>query len=91
MIELNRAMALAMAFGPAAGLELADQLMQEPALRNYHLLPSVRADLLMKLGRLGEALGEFERAAALTQNAPERAMLVERAQLCRVELADKQK
>ncbi|WAX93312.1 RNA polymerase sigma factor [Aminobacter sp. NyZ550] len=91
VIELNRAMALAMAFGPAAGLELADQLMQEPALRNYHLLPSVRADLLMKLGRLGEALGEFERAAALTQNAPERAMLVERAQLCRVELADKQK
>ncbi|WP_432283606.1 RNA polymerase sigma factor [Aminobacter sp. BA135] len=65
VIELNRAMALAMAFGPAAGLELADQLMHEPALRNYHLLPSVRADLLMKLDRLGEALGEFERAAAL--------------------------
>ncbi|WP_246670688.1 RNA polymerase sigma factor [Aminobacter sp. MDW-2] len=91
VIELNRAMALAMAFGPAAGLELADQLMLEPALRNYHLLPSVRADLLMKLGRLGEALGEFERAAALTQNERERAMLVERAQACRAELAGKAK
>ena len=89
VIELNRAMALAMAFGPAAGLELADHLMHEPALRHYHLLPSVRADLLMKLGRLDEALGEFERAAALTQNERERAMLVERAQTCRAELAGK--
>lgn len=91
VVELNRAMALSMAFGPATGLELADQLMQEPALRNYHLLPSVRADLLMKLGRIGEALSEFERAAALTQNERERAMLLERAQACRNELAGKKK
>ncbi|MBB6466766.1 putative RNA polymerase sigma factor [Aminobacter lissarensis] len=91
VIELNRAMALSMAFGPAAGLELADQLAHEPALRNYHLLPSVRADLLMKLGRFGEALSEFERAAALTQNERERTMLVERAQACCIELAGKKK
>ena len=91
VVELNRAMALSMAFGPATGLELADQLMQEPALRNYHLLPSARADLLMKLGRIGEALSEFERAAALTQNERERAMLLERAQACRNELAGKKK
>ncbi|MEO5326581.1 RNA polymerase sigma factor [Mesorhizobium sp. CC13] len=89
VVELNRAMALAMAFGPAAGLELADQLADEPALRNYHLLPSVRADLLARLGRLQEALGEFERAAALTQNERERAMLLERAQACRDQLARK--
>ncbi|MCX8568283.1 RNA polymerase sigma factor [Aminobacter sp. MET-1] len=89
VIELNRAMALSMAFGPAAGLELADQLVHEPALRNYHLLPSVRADLLMKLGRFREALGEFERAAALTQNERERTMLMERAHSCRDELARK--
>lgn len=89
VIELNRAMALSMAFGPAAGLELADQLAHEPALRNYHLLPSVRADLLMKLSRFQEALGEFERAAALTQNERERTMLMERAQACRDELARK--
>lgn len=86
VIELNRAMALSMAFGPAAGLELADQLAHEPSLRNYHLLPSVRADLLMKLGRLEEALDEFERAAALTQNERERTMLLERAQACRAEV-----
>lgn len=89
VVELNRAMALAMAFGPAAGLELADQLAHEPALRNYHLLPSVRADLLAKLGRVREALVEFERAAALTQNERERAMLLERAQACRDQLAAK--
>lgn len=89
VIELNRAMALSMAFGPAAGLELADQLAHEPALRNYHLLPSVRADLLMKLGRFREALDEFERAAALTQNERERTMLMERARACRDELARK--
>ncbi|PWK66888.1 RNA polymerase sigma factor [Aminobacter sp. AP02] len=89
VIELNRAMALAIAFGPAAGLELADQLAYEPALRNYHFLPSVRADLLMKLGRVHEALGEFERAAALTQNQRERAMLLERAQSCRDALVRK--
>ena len=89
VIELNRAMALSMAFGPAAGLELADQLAHEPTLRNYHLLPSVRADLLMKLGRFQDALSEFERAAALTQNERERTMLMERAQSCRDELARK--
>lgn len=83
VVELNRAMALAMAFGPAAGLELADQLAHEPTLRNYHLLPSVRADLLMKLGRYGDAAAEFERAAALTQNERDRSMLLERAQACR--------
>ncbi|WP_378951920.1 RNA polymerase sigma factor [Mesorhizobium sp. ANAO-SY3R2] len=82
VIELNRAMALAMAFGPASGLELADQLAHEPTLRNYHLVPSVRADLLMKLGRLAEARCEFERAAALTQNERERAMLLRQASAC---------
>lgn len=87
VVELNRAMALAMAFGPAAGLELADQLAHEPALRNYHILPSVRADLLAKLGRFEDAIGEFERAAALTQNEWERVMLMERAQACRGEAA----
>lgn len=87
VIELNRAMALAMAFGPAAGLELADQLAHDPALRNYHLLPSVRADLLMRLGRHEQALAEFERAASLTQNERERTMLLERAQVCRAKLA----
>lgn len=89
VIELNRAMALAMAFGPTAGLELADQLMHEPALRSYHILPSVRADLLMKVGRIEEALGEFERAAGLTQNEREREMLLERAEACRQQLAGK--
>ena len=64
MVELNRAVAVAMAFGPAAGLELVDALAREPALARYHLLPSVRGDLLAKLGRLDEARAEFERAAA---------------------------
>lgn len=82
VVELNRAVALAMAFGPAAGLELADQLASDPALRGYHLLPSVRADLLMKLGRMDEAGREFERAASLTQNGREQALLLERAQAC---------
>lgn len=82
VIELNRAVAVAMAFGPAAGLELVDALRTERVLENYHLLPSVRADLLKKLGRLDEAHGEFERAAALTQNSRERKLLLERAQAC---------
>lgn len=82
VVELNRAVALGMAFGPAAGLELVDELMAEPSLKGYHLLPSVRGDLLFKLGRLDEARGEFERAAALTQNARERALLLERAAGC---------
>ena len=79
VIELNRAVAVGMTFGPQAGLELVDTLTSEPALANYHLLPSVRGDLLKKLGRLDEARSEFERAAALTRNAPERELLLERA------------
>jgi RNA polymerase sigma-70 factor, ECF subfamily len=79
VIELNRAVAVAMAYGPQAGLDLVDQLTAEPALRDYHLLPSVRGDLLMKLGRPDEARGEFERAATMTRNAPERELSAERA------------
>jgi RNA polymerase sigma factor (sigma-70 family) len=82
VVELNRAVAVAMAFGPAAGLELADALASEPLLERYHLLPSVRGDLLAKLGRLEEARREFERAAALTRNARERALLLDRAAAC---------
>jgi len=82
VIELNRAVALSMAFDPATGLELADTLLDEPALRNYHLLPSVRGHLLFQLGRLGEARTEFERAAGLTQNERERALLLSRAEAC---------
>src|SRR5262249_10424849 len=79
VIELNRAVALGMAFGPQAGLELVDTLVGEPSLASYHLLPSVRGDLLKKLGRLEEARLEFERAAALTRNARERKLLIDRA------------
>ncbi|HKE43203.1 MAG TPA: RNA polymerase sigma factor [Steroidobacteraceae bacterium] len=82
VIELNRAVAVSMAFGPAAGLELADALVAEPALRNYHLLPTVRGDLLAKLGRKSEARAQFERAAALTRNAREREFLLGRAGDC---------
>jgi RNA polymerase sigma factor (sigma-70 family) len=82
VVELNRAVAVAMASGPAAGLVLADRLASEPALAGYHLLPSVRGDLLEKLGRLEEARKEFERAAAMTQNAAERRLLLERASAC---------
>jgi len=82
VVELNRAVAVAMAFGPAAGLELVDALTEERALASYHLLPSVRGDLLFKLGRLDEACREFERAAGLTRNARERALLLERAAGC---------
>jgi RNA polymerase sigma factor (sigma-70 family) len=80
LVELNRAVALSMAFGPAAGLELADALADEPSLRTYHLLPAVRGDLLAKLGRLDEARGEFLRAAEMTGNERERALLRGRAQ-----------
>ncbi len=73
-----------MAFGPAAGLELVDGLTAERSLENYHLLPSVRGDLLKKLSRLAEARVEFERAASLTRNARERKLLLERAQECAV-------
>jgi len=79
IVELNRAVAVAMAFGPAAGLALVDGLAEEPALRSYHLLPSVRGDLLAKLGRHTEARAEFERAAHLTRNRRERTLLLERA------------
>jgi len=82
IVELNRAVALSMAFGPAAGLEVVDALTSEPSLRSYHLLPSVRGDLLSKLGRLDEARAEFERAASLTRNARERNLLIERAARC---------
>jgi RNA polymerase sigma-70 factor (ECF subfamily) len=80
IVELNRAVAVAMAFGPAAGLELVDALTSEPSLKAYHLLPSVRGDFLAKLGRFGEARAEFERAASLTRNVRERELLLERAE-----------
>jgi RNA polymerase sigma factor (sigma-70 family) len=81
VVELNRAVAVAMAFGPAAGLEVVDRLRDEPSLRAYHLLPSVRGDLLAKLGRAEEARAELKRAAGLTRNERERALLLERAAL----------
>jgi RNA polymerase sigma-70 factor (ECF subfamily) len=84
VVELNRAVAVAMAFGPAAGLELVDALTAEGSLENYHLLPSVRGDLLAKLRRFDEARAEFERAAALTRNTRERKLLLERAAACGV-------
>jgi RNA polymerase sigma factor (sigma-70 family) len=82
VVELNRAVAVGMAFGPAAGLELVDALASEQSLKTYHFLPSVRGDLLAKLGRAHEARAEFERAAALTQNARERELLLGRAAAC---------
>ncbi len=83
VVELNRAVAVGMAFGPARGLELADALTSRPELRNYHLLPSVRADFLAKLGRQEESRAEFTRAASLTRNAAERAVLLNRAAAAR--------
>ena len=82
IVELNRAVAVGMAEGPAAGLALVDALAGEPSLKSYHLLPSVRGDLLVKLGRPAEARAEFQRAAALTRNARERSLLLERAAQC---------
>ncbi len=82
IVELNRAVAVGMARGPAAGLEIVDPLVRDPALENYHLLPSVRGDLLRKLGRMDEARAEFERAASITRNARERNLLLERARSC---------
>jgi RNA polymerase sigma factor (sigma-70 family) len=82
VVELNRAVAIGMAYGPAAALELVEALNTEPALKAYHLLPSVRADLLFKLDRLDEARAEFERAAAMTRNTRERDLLLERARAC---------
>jgi RNA polymerase sigma factor (sigma-70 family) len=83
VVELNRAVAAGMAFGPAAGLEIVDPLLEEPALRTYHLLPSVRADLLQKVGRSSEAESEFKRAAHLAKNARDKKLLLERAATCR--------
>ena len=82
VVELNRAVAVAMAFGPAAGLKLVDALTSARSLENYHLLPSVRGDFLFKLNRFDEARAEFERAASLTRNARERELLLERAAAC---------
>jgi len=84
VVELNRAVAVSMAFGPEAGLEIVDTLVTEPSLSAYHLLPSVRGDLLSKLGRFAEARAEFEHAAALTRNVRERNLLLDRAQACAV-------
>ena len=79
VVELNRAVAFAMAFGPAAGLEIADELLHEPVLQHYHLLPAVRGDLLARIGRFNEAVAEFERAAGMTKNERERNLLLKRA------------
>jgi RNA polymerase sigma-70 factor (ECF subfamily) len=83
IVELNRAVALSMAYGPAEGLALADTLVTEPSMKSYHLLPSVRADFLQKLGRLEEARTEYERAAAMTKNTRERDLLLGRAAACK--------
>jgi RNA polymerase sigma factor (sigma-70 family) len=91
VVELNRAVAVAMALGPAIGLELVDALVDEPALRTYHLLPSVRGDLLMKLGRVKEARVEFLRAASLAQNRRERELLEARAIMCEHSTGDRTK
>ncbi|TDO45681.1 RNA polymerase sigma factor (sigma-70 family) [Kribbella sp. VKM Ac-2527] len=85
VVELNRAVAISMAFGPERGLVAVDALLDEPALKDYHLLPSVRGDLLFKLGRYDEARAEFERAAGLTRNERERALLLDRAAACGVD------
>jgi predicted RNA polymerase sigma factor len=83
VVELNRAVAYSMARGPQTGLDMVDALIDADALQNYHLLPSVRGDLLAKLGRRGEAEAEFRRAASLTQNTREKSLLLERAAACR--------
>ena len=88
IVELNRAVAVSMAFGPEAGLDLVDQLAAEPSLRNYHLLPSVRGDLLLKLGRAAEAQTEFQRASELTRNARERELSTQRARTASAQTAD---
>ena len=88
VVDLNRAVAVAMAVGPEAGLALVDELIGVPALKAYHLLPGVRGDLLMKLGRHAEAGAEFERAASLTRNARERELLLARASECKALTTD---
>ena len=87
VVELNRAVALSRAFGPEAGLAVVDALTDDGALERYHLLPAVRGDLLEAIGRLDEARHEFERAAPLTQNERERALLLERAAACAEKVA----
>lgn len=82
IVELNRAVAVSMAFGPSIGLEIIDELCAESSLKGYHLLPSVRGDLLMKLGRMEEARIEFERAASMTRNERERELLLNRVAEC---------
>jgi RNA polymerase sigma-70 factor (ECF subfamily) len=82
VVELNRAVAVGMAFGPRAALAIVDALLEEPALDGYYLLPTVRGDLLEKLGRVAEAQAEFERAALLTANSRQRTALLERAAAC---------
>jgi predicted RNA polymerase sigma factor len=82
VVQLNRAVAIGMAYGPATGLELVDSLMSEPSLKSYHLLPSMRGDLLEKLRRFSEAREQYERAASLAQNARDRSLLLERAARC---------
>jgi RNA polymerase sigma-70 factor, ECF subfamily len=82
VVELNRGVAIGMAYGPGAGLEVVDAIASEPALQKYHLLPSVRGDLLFKLGRVEAARAEFERAAGLAQNSRDRKLLLERAAAC---------
>jgi predicted RNA polymerase sigma factor len=86
IVELNRAIAVSMAFGPAVGLESLDALTSEPSLKGYHLFPSARGDLLSKLGRFAEARTELERAASLTRNARERELLFDRVAACTREL-----
>jgi predicted RNA polymerase sigma factor len=81
-VEFDRAVAVAMAFGPQAGLHLVDALTTEPSLAGYHLLPTVRGDLLARLGRFDEARAQFERAAGMTRNGRERELLLERAREC---------
>jgi predicted RNA polymerase sigma factor len=88
VVELNRAVSLSMAFGPEVGLEIVDALTLEPSLKNYHLLPSVRGDFLLKLGRIGEACAEFKRAASLTRNTRERELLLKRAFECVANMED---
>jgi len=85
IVELNRAVAISMAFGPAYGLQMVDELSAEPSLKGYHLLPSIRGDFLMKLGRLEEARTEFEKAASMTRNVRERELLLKRAKECESE------
>jgi RNA polymerase sigma factor (sigma-70 family) len=91
IVELNRAVAVSMAYGPAAGLEIVDTLTSEPSMAKYHLLPSVRGDLLRKLGRFAEARGELERAASLTRNVRERDLLLDRARACAEQIQDARK